>query len=128
MFCEDLWPVGIPEEQQHVFIVASPGIFVPPRETTVTESHRELSPSGLWSHSEPTPTLHPLYTIVYIDDILVYSPTMEKHVNHVLTVIMCMIEHHLWVNEEKCEFQQNTILFLVYIISHQGVKIDPGKV
>ncbi|KAK3522503.1 hypothetical protein QTP86_016199 [Hemibagrus guttatus] len=66
--------------------------------------------------------------IAYIDDILVYSTSMEDHVRQVREVLARLQRHHLYVKLEKCEFHRSTVTFLGYVISRQGVEMDVGKV
>ncbi|KAK3537942.1 hypothetical protein QTP70_024542 [Hemibagrus guttatus] len=66
--------------------------------------------------------------IAYIDDILVYSTSMEEHVRQVREVLTRLQRHHLYVKLEKCEFHRATVTFLGYVISHQGVEMDVVKV
>ncbi|KAK3528203.1 hypothetical protein QTP86_025112, partial [Hemibagrus guttatus] len=66
--------------------------------------------------------------IAYIDDILVYSTSMEEHVRHVWEVLSRLQRHHLYIKLEKCEFQRTTVTFLGYVISRQGVEMDAVKV
>ncbi|KAK3521440.1 hypothetical protein QTP70_004975 [Hemibagrus guttatus] len=68
------------------------------------------------------------WVIAYIDDILVYSTSLEEHVCHVRAVLSRLQQNHLYVKSEKCEFHRTTITFLGYVISRQGVKMDPTKV
>ncbi|KAK3524954.1 hypothetical protein QTP86_011739 [Hemibagrus guttatus] len=66
--------------------------------------------------------------IAYIDDILVYSTSMEEHVRQVLKVLVRLQQHHLYVKLEKCKFHRSVVTFLGYMISHQGVEMDVVKV
>ncbi|KAK3548972.1 hypothetical protein QTP70_022655 [Hemibagrus guttatus] len=66
--------------------------------------------------------------IAYIDDILVYSTSMEKHVRQVREVLARLQQHYLYVKLEKCEFHRPMVTFLGYMISHQGVEMDMVKV
>ncbi|KAK3544783.1 hypothetical protein QTP86_027479, partial [Hemibagrus guttatus] len=66
--------------------------------------------------------------IAYIDDILVYSTSMEEHVRQVREVLTRLQQHHLYVKLEKCEFHRTTVTFLGYVISRQGVEMDVVKV
>ncbi|KAK3505660.1 hypothetical protein QTP70_004557, partial [Hemibagrus guttatus] len=50
--------------------------------------------------------------IAYIDDILVYSTSMEEHVRQVREVLTRLQRHHLYVKLEKCEFHRSTVTFL----------------
>ncbi|KAK3510964.1 hypothetical protein QTP70_027799, partial [Hemibagrus guttatus] len=66
--------------------------------------------------------------IAYIDDILVYSTSMEEHVRQVREVLARLQQHHLYIKLEKCEFYRPMVTFLGYLISHQGVEMDMVKV
>ncbi|KAK3571260.1 hypothetical protein QTP86_005974 [Hemibagrus guttatus] len=66
--------------------------------------------------------------IAYIDDILVYSKSLEEHVLHVREVLSRLQRHHLYVKLEKCEFHRTTVTFLGYVIFQRGVEMDMVKV
>ncbi|KAK3552956.1 hypothetical protein QTP86_029636 [Hemibagrus guttatus] len=66
--------------------------------------------------------------IAYINDILVYSKSLEEHVLHVQEVLSRLQHHHLYVKLEKCEFHRSTVTFLGYVISQRGVEMDMVKV
>ncbi|KAK3571043.1 hypothetical protein QTP86_001290 [Hemibagrus guttatus] len=66
--------------------------------------------------------------IAYIDDILVYSTSMEEHVCQVREVLARLQRFHLFVKLEKCEFHRTTMTFLGYVISPRGVEMDTNKV
>ncbi len=68
------------------------------------------------------------WVIVYIDDILIYSETYEEHVRQVRAVLKRLLQHQLYAKAEKCEFHQETISFLGYVISSGGVVMDEQKV
>ncbi|KAL0186168.1 hypothetical protein M9458_017838, partial [Cirrhinus mrigala] len=68
------------------------------------------------------------WVIVYIDDILIYSNSLSEHVSHVRAVLQRLIAHQLYAKEEKCEFHQDKVSFLGYIISAEGVAMDERKV
>ncbi|KAK3510407.1 hypothetical protein QTP70_005899 [Hemibagrus guttatus] len=68
------------------------------------------------------------WVIAYIDDILVYSTSLEEHVHHVQAVLSRLQQHHLYIKPEKCEFHRTTITFLGYMILRQGVEMDLTKV
>ncbi len=68
------------------------------------------------------------WVIVYIDDILVFSDSLDNHIQHVRAVLQRLIEQQLYAKMEKCEFHQTQISFLGYIISSEGVAMDDKKV
>ncbi|KAL0201043.1 hypothetical protein M9458_004230, partial [Cirrhinus mrigala] len=63
----------------------------------------------------------------YLDDILVYSKTLEEHTQHVRAVLQRLLAHQLYCKLEKCAFHQHTTTFLGFVISSQGVAMDPQK-
>ena len=44
------------------------------------------------------------FMVVFIDDILVYSPTAEEHEHHLRTVLEKLAQHQLYAKFSKCEF------------------------
>ncbi len=67
------------------------------------------------------------WVIVYIDDILIYSNSLEEHTQHVRSVLECLIQYQLYAKAEKCKFDRTSTTFLGYIISHEGVAMDESK-
>lgn len=68
------------------------------------------------------------FVFVYLDDILIFSPSPEDHVIHVRQVLQRLLENKLYVKAEKCEFHVESISFLGYIIGKGQVKPDPSKI
>ncbi len=68
------------------------------------------------------------YVIVYIDNILIYSETLQEHIQHVRSVLQRLIKYQLYAKLEKCEFHTTSVAFLGYIISQEGVAMDESKV
>jgi hypothetical protein len=68
------------------------------------------------------------FIIVYLDNILIYSDTIEEHQRHVCKVLQQLHEYNLHAKPEKSEFFHNSIEYLGFLISPKGVEMDPGKV
>uniref|UniRef100_A0A8C6LLQ0 Gypsy retrotransposon integrase-like protein 1 n=1 Tax=Nothobranchius furzeri TaxID=105023 RepID=A0A8C6LLQ0_NOTFU len=68
------------------------------------------------------------WVFVYLDDIMIYSRTLEEHVTHVRAVLSRLLENRLYCKLEKCAFRQETISFLGFLVSSQGFSMDPQKV
>ena len=66
--------------------------------------------------------------IAYLDDILIYSKTLDQHIRDVLKVLKCLDEVHLKLEPEKCEFHKQEVPFLGYIVTTNGLRQDPEKV
>lgn len=69
-----------------------------------------------------------LFVIAYLDDILIFSTSLELHCQHVRPFLGLLRQHGLYAKPEKCDFGQESIHFLGLIISVDGIKMDPSKV
>ncbi|KAJ2923658.1 hypothetical protein H1R20_g13436, partial [Candolleomyces eurysporus] len=65
---------------------------------------------------------------VYLDDIIIWSSSMEEHLGHVRLVLEALRAHKLYLNPKKCKFLQTAINFLGHIVSADGIKPDGSKV
>lgn len=61
------------------------------------------------------------FVVVYLDDIVVYSQTLEEHVEHLRLVLANLREHELYLKQEKCSFAQTEMKFLGHRIGHGQV-------
>ena len=62
------------------------------------------------------------FVTAYIDDILVYSPTLLDHIDHLQKVIDRLEEVNLKLNPMKCKFVREEVEFLGHVITANGVK------
>ncbi|KAL0186362.1 hypothetical protein M9458_018032, partial [Cirrhinus mrigala] len=68
------------------------------------------------------------FIYVYLDDILIFSSSLQEHVQHVRRVLQRLLENGLFVKAEKCAFHAQSVSFLGYIVSSEGIRMDPDKV
>ncbi|KAJ1166607.1 hypothetical protein NDU88_007006 [Pleurodeles waltl] len=68
------------------------------------------------------------FLVVYIDDILVFSQNLRDHVDHVRAVLKKMLENNLYVKLEKCAFHETEVEFFRFVLSENGVSMDPAKI
>ena len=66
--------------------------------------------------------------MVYFDDILIHNKSKGENVEHLREVFKVLRENKLYANLKKCTFIQNSLLFLSYMVSSEGIKIDEEKV
>jgi len=55
--------------------------------------------------------------VVYLDDILIFTQTLEKHHKAVQRVLEVLAKYKLSLHPEKCEFDKQWIEYLGLIIS-----------
>uniref|UniRef100_A0A383WFN5 Reverse transcriptase n=1 Tax=Tetradesmus obliquus TaxID=3088 RepID=A0A383WFN5_TETOB len=68
------------------------------------------------------------FVIVYLDDILIFSKTLEEHLEHVDKVLTALKKARLYAGLDKCAFAMKEVAFLGHIVSGEGIKMDPKKV
>jgi len=68
------------------------------------------------------------FVVVYIDDILIYSGSLEEHAEHLHKVFQRLREKKLYAKLEKCEFGVTEVDFLGHRIIQEGLKMDDHKV
>ena len=66
--------------------------------------------------------------VVYIDDVLIFTKTMEEHKEVVKRVLDLMQKHKLYLKPEKCKFHMTKVEFLGLVVSENCVEMDPIKV
>jgi len=67
------------------------------------------------------------FVLVFFDDILIYSPTWESHVDHLHRVFQTMRDNSLYAKLSKCCFGIPKVEYLGHYISGKGVETDPKK-
>jgi hypothetical protein len=66
--------------------------------------------------------------IVYLDNILIYSDDMSQHTKHVKEVLCRLRKHGLYTNAGKCEFHRDSVEYLGYILTSDGLRMAKDKV
>src|ERR1700722_17653012 len=66
--------------------------------------------------------------VVYLDDILIYSDNMDIHKTHVREVLKRLRENGLYAGADKCEFHSESIEYLGFRLSPEGLSMDPAKI
>ncbi|KAF7240131.1 Transposon Tf2-11 polyprotein [Varanus komodoensis] len=67
------------------------------------------------------------FIIAYLNNIVIFSGSMEEHIQHVCVVLLRLWEHRLYTKLGKCTFHQRLTEFLGYI-APTGLRMDPKKI
>ena len=70
----------------------------------------------------------PDFVAVYIDDILVFSRTLEDHIHHLRLVFERLVETGLKLKPAKCHFVRKEVEYLGHIITPQSLQTNPRLV
>lgn len=65
--------------------------------------------------------------LIYLDDILVFSKSIEEHFNRLDIVFSKLKQNGLKMKPSKCRFFQKSVKYLGHIVSSEGISTDPEK-
>uniref|UniRef100_A0A2N9FXB1 RNA-directed DNA polymerase n=1 Tax=Fagus sylvatica TaxID=28930 RepID=A0A2N9FXB1_FAGSY len=68
------------------------------------------------------------FVVVYFDDILVYSKSLDEHIDYLHCVLAVLRKEKLNANLKKCSFYLDKVVFLGYVVSAKGIAVDEEKV
>ena len=68
------------------------------------------------------------FVIVFLDDILIYSPDELSHHKHVRVALDLLRKHKLFAKLSKCAFFQKSVSFLGHVVSADGVSMESDKI
>ena len=65
---------------------------------------------------------------VYIDNMVVKSKVVSKHVEDLGAIFDILREYKLRLNASKCSFGVRSIKFLGYMITYRGIEVSPDQI
>ena len=68
-----------------------------------------------------------IFFIVYLDDIFIFSKTLEENFIHIRKLFDKLREEKLLINLKKCSFVKE-LVYLGFLVSRKDLKMDPEKV
>lgn len=67
------------------------------------------------------------FVLIFFNDILIYSSSLEEHLEHLKVVFELMRKNNLYAKSSKCEFAADRVEYLGHFIQANGVSTDPSK-
>jgi hypothetical protein len=68
------------------------------------------------------------YVRVYIDDIIVFSSSIEEHTSHLMVVLLRLNTHLLRIQPPKCRFYRPSVPYLGHVVSGHGIRVAGARV
>ena len=69
-----------------------------------------------------------VFVYVYLDDIIIFSDTIEDHVKHIWIVFDILRREKLYLGPLKMQFFTKELKILGHVIDKKGILMDPHKV
>ena len=66
--------------------------------------------------------------VVYIDDILIFSTSLQEHINSITKIFKKLREFNLKIQLDKCSFFAKDSEFLGHLLTNKGIKPNPKKI
>ena len=66
--------------------------------------------------------------LVYLDDIIIFSTTLNEHLERLDIVFRRLAAHGLKLKADKCHLFKGKVHYLGHVVSSDGVRPDPGKI
>ena len=68
------------------------------------------------------------FVVVYFDDIQIYITNIDLHLQHLREVLIILSREKFYAAIAKCSFMTDSVLFLGYVVSEDGLSVDESKV
>ncbi|CAF4371887.1 unnamed protein product [Rotaria sp. Silwood2] len=119
------WQVPFKEEDKHKTAFITPyGLY----EWNVLAQGLKNSPLSFQQVMLDVSSPCRQFSLVYIDDIVIFSGTFEEHFNHLTQVCSILSSHNLQLNSSKCFILHRQTDYLSHTVSQFGVKLNKEKI
>lgn len=68
------------------------------------------------------------FMIVYLDDILIFSKTLEEHYKYIHTILKKLAQANIQISPDKSDFHKQEVNFLGFVIRPNEIRMDPEKI
>ena len=65
--------------------------------------------------------------LLYLDDIIIFSRSVDEHLERLKAVFTRLRQHNLKLKASKCEFFRSRVTYLGHVVSEEGIESDPEK-
>ena len=65
--------------------------------------------------------------LVYLDDIIIFSKSVDEHLKQLQQVFQCLRAANLKIKSSKCQLFRKSVRYLGHIVSAKGIEADPEK-
>ena len=72
--------------------------------------------------------LHLEVCLVYLDDIILFSKSVDEHLERLIRILDRLKSAGLKLKPEKCSLLQKSVTFLGHVVSGDGISTDPEKI
>ena len=119
------WQIPIKEEDKHktAFITVD-GLY----EWNVLAQGLKNSPPSFQRVMADILTPCRQFTLVYIDDIVVFSRSFEEHLDHLQQLLSILSKYNFQLNPPKCRLFHQKIDYLSHIISESGYQPNNERI
>ena len=66
--------------------------------------------------------------LIYLDDVLVFSPTFEQHLKDLTAVLSALRKINIHLKAKKTTLASSDVHYLGHIVSAEGIRPDPSKI
>ncbi len=88
--------------------------------TNISTTCQEIINDALQQHLDQ-------FVIAYLDDIIIYLKILKEHVSYVFKVLECLNKRSLHLKLKKCEFHQEEVDFLEFVVRRYEVRMNLEK-
>ena len=68
------------------------------------------------------------FALIYIDDVIIFSKSVEEHLSHLEEVFRRLREANVKLNPKKCNFVKQKVEYLGHVVTPDGISPNPDKV
>ena len=66
--------------------------------------------------------------LLYLDDVIVFSSSVEEHITRLTKVFQRLREHNLKLKPAKCHFLKRSVQYVGHVVSAEGIETNPDKI